>query len=79
MMTIRTAVVAAIATFSFMSAAQAAPLNPNGFVSIGALGGVAITFDTDALTFNGGAGGVLVSQRGYLTARNRAARRISPF
>ena len=61
MMTIRTAVVAAIATFSLISAAQAAPLKPNGFVSIGALGGGAIMFDTDALTFNGGAGGVMVS------------------
>ncbi len=44
--------------------AAALPLNPNDFASLGQLNGAAITIDTDALTFNGGAGGTLFSQGG---------------
>jgi hypothetical protein len=46
--------------------AQAVPLDPNDFGSLGALTGAAISLDTSALTFNGGAGGVLVAQGGGL-------------
>lgn len=47
-------------------AANAVPLNPNDFAgsSLGLLTGGAITLDTDALTFNGGAGGNFVNQGG---------------
>lgn len=44
------------------SPALTTPLNPNDFTSLGSLSGEAISIDTSALTFNGGAGGVLVSQ-----------------
>ena len=46
--------------------AAAAPLDPNDFGSLGTLDGGAISLDTAALTLNGGAGGVLVSQGGGL-------------
>lgn len=61
---IRTAAIAAITTISLTSAAGAAPLDPNAFAAIGTLGGGAITIDTDALTVDGGAGGILVPQGG---------------
>ena len=64
MKTLHAATVAAITALFTLSAASAAPLDPNAFASIGTLGGGAITLDTDALTFNGGAGGVLVPQGG---------------
>ncbi len=52
--------------------ANAIPLNPNdpGFTSLGLLDGAAITIDTDALTFNGGAGGTLVDQSGVAFGPN---------
>ncbi|QDT01584.1 hypothetical protein [Adhaeretor mobilis] len=44
--------------------AIAAPLNPSNFTSFGVLPPGDFTIDTDALTFNGSSGGVLVSQGG---------------
>ena len=64
MKSIRTAAIAAINTFSLSSAVDAAPLDPNAFAAIGTLGGGAIVIDTDALTVNGGGGGILVPQGG---------------
>ena len=39
-----------------------ATLNPDDFASLGALSGASIALESSSLTFNGGAGGVLVSQ-----------------
>lgn len=61
---IRSAAFAALVTISISSAANAAPLDPNAFASIGAVAGSPIVIDTDALTVDGGAGGILFPQGG---------------
>jgi hypothetical protein len=52
------------ASLLFGFPAAAATLNPGDYTSLGLLGGSAIALDSSALTVNGGAGGVLVSQGG---------------
>lgn len=62
---LRTALLAGTAILLGLPAFSAT-LNPGDFASLGLLGGTSIALDSSALTVDGGAGGVLVSQGGGL-------------
>lgn len=62
----RRAIAACVLALAGLTAgdAGAVALNPNDFASLGALPGGSLAFDTDALTVQGAAGGVVQSQAG---------------